>query len=86
MKSATKNFHLPLPERLYRDLQQEAKKRGRPATVVARGAIQAWLRQVRRQEVAEAITEYANRYGGTELDLDPELERAGIDSWLNSEK
>jgi hypothetical protein len=86
MKSATKNFHLPLPERLYRELQEEAKRRGRPATVVARGAIQAWLRQMRRQEVAQAIAEYAEKYGGTEFDLDPDLERAGIESWLSSEK
>jgi len=87
MRSAkNKNFHLPLPESLYEELREEAKKRGRPTTVVARGAIEAWLRQVRRQEVAEGIAAYAEKYGGTRFDLDEDLERAGIEAWVNSER
>jgi len=86
MNSVMKNIHVPLPERLYQELRKEAKKRGRPTTVVARAAIQAWLRQVRRQEVAEGIAAYAEKYAGTEFDLDKDFERAGIESWLNSEK
>lgn len=87
MKSATmKNFHLPLPQNVYADLQEEAKKRGRPTTVVARGAIEAWLRQVRRREVAEGIAAYAEKYGGTLADLDPAWEEAGLEAWRNSER
>ncbi len=86
MSSATHNFHLPLPSSLYKELKEEAKKRKRPATVVARGAIAAWLRSVRRSEISEAIAAYATEYAGTEFDLDEAFEAAGIESWLNSEK
>ena len=86
MSVAIHNFHLPLPSSLYKELKEEAKKRKRPATVVARGAIAAWLRSVRRSEISEAITAYATEYAGTEFDLDEAFEAAGIESWLNSEK
>lgn len=86
MKPATKNFHLPLSQSLYAELQEEAKKRGRPTTVVARGAIEAWLRQVRRQEIAEGIALYAEKYAGTLADLDPAWEEAGLEAWRNSER
>ncbi len=86
MTDAIRNFHLPLPDNLYEELKEEAKRRQRPATVVARGAIAAWLRQVRRSEVSEAIASYAAEYAGTGADLDEALEQAGIESWINSEK
>ncbi len=86
MIDAIRNFHLPLPESLYEELKDEARKRKRPATVLARGAIAAWLRSVRRSEVSEAIAAYATKYAGTEFDLDEAFEAAGIESWLNSEK
>lgn len=81
-----RNFHLPLPEDVYEDLKREAKKRGRPATVVARHAIEAWLRQVRRMELSEAIASYASRHAGTPADLDEAFEEAGLESWRNSER
>jgi hypothetical protein len=87
MKNATiRNFHLPLPEDLYAELKEEAERRGRPATVVARGALKAWLRQVRRMEISEEIATYAAEHAGTEADLDEALEQAGIESWIHSEK
>lgn len=39
-----KNFHLPLPERLYTLLRAEAERAQLPATTLAREAIDAWLR------------------------------------------
>jgi predicted transcriptional regulator len=86
MTDAIHNFHLPLPDSLYEELKEEAKKRKRPATVVARGAIAAWLRSVRRSEVSEAIAAYATRYAGTDADLDEAFEATGIESWLNADK
>lgn len=87
MKSATmKNFHLPLSERLYEELREQARKRGRPTTVVARSAIEAWLRQVRRQEIAEGIAAYAQEHAATPADLDPAWEEAGLEAWRNSER
>ena len=87
MATATiKNFHLPLPERLYEELKEEAKRRGRPTTVIARGAIEAWLRQVRRSEIAEGIAAYAAKYAGTPADLDEAWIEAGLEAWRNSER
>jgi hypothetical protein len=76
-----KNFHLPLPRRVYEALRQEASDLGRPATVVAREAIEAWLGERRRAVVREAIATYAVRHAGTAVDLDPALERAGLAAW-----
>jgi predicted transcriptional regulator len=81
MKSAIRNFHLPLSEDLYARLRAEAKRRGRPATAVARGAIEEWLRHARRMEVAESISAYAAGRAGTKADLDEGFEAAGLDSW-----
>ena len=33
-----------------------------------------------REEQARLIAEYAAEFGGTEFDLDPDLERAGLDN------
>jgi len=59
----TRNFHLPLPESIYRALQEEAAALKRPATSVAR----------------EAIATYAAKHAGTSADLDPALEEAGVE-------
>lgn len=86
MKSArARNFHLPLPEPLYEALQEEAKKRGRPATAVARQALEAWVRQQRRMELHESIAAYARREAGGPADLDPELEESGVESLREDE-
>ncbi len=84
-RARIRNFHLPLSEDLYAELRAEARKRGRPATVVARGALEAWLRQARLQEVAEGIAGYAVKHAGTLADLDPALEEAGLEAWRDSD-
>jgi hypothetical protein len=79
MNGAIKNFHLPLPQGVYDALREEAASLGRPATVVAREAIETWLRERRRAGVREAIATYAVRHAGTAADLDPALERASLE-------
>jgi predicted transcriptional regulator len=79
--SAVKNFHLPLPEDVYALLREEAAALGRPATVIAREAIEAWLRERRRASVREGIAAYAARHAGTTADLDPALEAASLELW-----
>ena len=87
MKDSTlRSFHLPLPAELYEELRAEARRRGRPATTVARQVIAAGLRTMRRHELAEEIAEYARANAGTSADLDPELEAAGIESLLATEE
>lgn len=79
-KEATKkNFHLPLPEDVYRALREEAAAARRPATAVAREAIELWLRERRKAVVHEAIATYAAEHAGTAADLDPALEQAAIE-------
>ena len=80
MKEATRNFHLPLPRRLYEALQEEAAASQRPATALARDAIEAWLRERRRAAVHEAVVAYAAKHAGTVADLDPTLEAASLES------
>jgi len=84
MKNATTsgplhNFHLPLPDDVYRALRDEAAAAGRPATTIARQAIETWLRERRKTILREAIAAYASENAGTTADLDPALEAAGLE-------
>jgi hypothetical protein len=74
-----KNFHLPLPEHTYALLRAEAERAEVPATMIAREAIDAWLKDQARKTRHDAIAAYALEVAGTDLDLDPGLESAGID-------
>jgi hypothetical protein len=80
MTSATKNFHLPLPEALYDELRLAAREVDQPATRFAqelmRAGLDEWRRARRRQEIAA----YARQVAGSTEDLDPELERAALTS------
>ena len=79
-----KNFHLPLPEQTYMGLRAEAERTGVPATTLAREAVDWWLRQQVRKTRHDAIASYAAEMAGTRLDLDADLESAGIDHLLNT--
>jgi hypothetical protein len=81
-----KNFHLPLPERTYAQLRAEAERVKLPATALAREAIDGWLRQQLRQTRHDQIAAYAAEMAGTDLDLDPDLEAAGIEHLLRAGK
>jgi hypothetical protein len=74
-----KNFHLPLPEQTYMRLRAEAKRTQVPATTLAREAVDEWLRQQSRKARRDAITAYATEMAGTSLDLDTDVESAGIE-------
>ena len=75
------NFHVPLPETIYQALRQEAERSKQPATVLAREAIASWLEQRDRELRQEAIKQYALELGGSQDDLDSELEAAGLEVW-----
>jgi predicted DNA-binding protein len=79
MAQTMKNLHLPLPEGLYIRLRKTADSTGRPATELAREAVQEWLENAERMETRENISEYAVKAAGTGDDLDPELEGAGLE-------
>lgn len=76
-----RNFHIPLPEDVYRMLRDEAASVKRPATVLARHAIEAWLRQKKKAALREAVAAYAAAYAGSGADFDPALEAASLELW-----
>ena len=79
-----KNFHLPLADQTYKQLRAESERRQLPAAALAREAIDAWLREQARKARHDAIAAYAARMAGTDLDLECELESAGIEHLLKT--
>jgi predicted transcriptional regulator len=77
-----RNFHVPLSPKTYEQLREEASREQRPATELARSAIEHWLALRQKAAIDEEVRAYAERWGGTEVDLDPALEAAGIEHWL----
>lgn len=81
MKSAMKrHLHLPLPEELYEALRAQAKRRGLPATAVARDAIEEWLHEAKKMAIAEGIAAYASAHADSPADLDQALEEVGLET------
>jgi hypothetical protein len=83
-KNAMKNFHVPLPDQTYTHLRAEAERVQVPATALAREAIDWWLRQQARKARHEQISTWAVQMAGTDFDLDPVLEAAGIENLLKT--
>ena len=81
-----KNFHLPLPEQTYARLRAEAERINVPATTLARQAVDWWLQEQFRKARHDAIASYAAAMAGTDLDLDPNLESAGIEHMMKNRK
>ena len=87
MKTATsRNFHIPLPEQLYLRLKEAANRQRRPATQLAKQAVEYWLLEQERLALHEEISEYAAQVAGTEADLDETLESAGLEHLADGEK
>ena len=81
-----RNFHLPLPDNIYDDLREEAQRSSRPATALARQAIEIWLRRRRKMNRHRAIASFAAEHAGSPLDLDSELEAASIDHLFETQE
>ena len=84
-KPRRRNFHLPLPDDLYASLRHEAAAAGRPATDLAREAIQGLIRARRRRALDAAVAAYASESAGSPEDLDMEMEAAAIEHLLSDE-
>lgn len=78
-RPSARNFHLPLPDPLYRRLRKEAERSGTPATRLVRDALERYLRERERQAVHDAIVEYAASTAGTGVDLDEDLQEASLE-------
>jgi len=86
MRRAERNFHVPLPDELYKRLREEAERSEQPATVLVRDAIEAWLRDKEKAALHDAIADYAARHGGTGVDIDEELEEASVQHLVAEEE
>lgn len=84
-ESTRKKIHVSLSEDLHAELFAYAERRGDPATVLAREAIEAWIERQRREELAQEIRTYASKVAGTEDDLDEELAGAAEEDLLEVE-
>ncbi|SEJ45364.1 hypothetical protein SAMN04488058_108102 [Deinococcus reticulitermitis] len=74
-----KNMHIPLSEEVYAVLLAHAKATGESVTALARGAIERLAKEIERERIRSEIAAFAAEYAGTEWDLDPELEEAGLE-------
>ena len=83
--STKKNLHVPLPEHVHTELKAQAQRIGEPATVVARRAIEERVRALKREQIADEITAYADAMAGTEFDFDPAISAAGMAVWAADE-
>ncbi|OFZ78267.1 MAG: hypothetical protein A2583_02285 [Bdellovibrionales bacterium RIFOXYD1_FULL_53_11] len=88
MKSGTgkRNFHIPLSDETYIALRHASEKTKKPATQIARDALDYWLKEQENNAIKDEITRYAKSFAKTEFDLDAGLEEAGVDYLLNAEK
>ena len=83
---AVRNFHIPLPEHLYLRLKEAAQRERRPATQLAKQAVEYWLMEQEKLALHRQISEYAAQVAGTEADLDQELEDAALQQLVASEE
>jgi len=81
-----RHIHLLMKEDLYKNLRTEAKRAGVPATAVVREAISEYLTKKKREALEKAITEYAEKHAGTDVDLDTTLEAASVEFLLEDEE
>ena len=73
------NLHVPLSGPIHDRLRAEATRSGRPATTLAREAIEAWIAERERHAVHQSIVDYASEMAGSGADLDEDLEKAGVE-------
>ncbi len=57
---------------------------GKPATVIAREAIEEHLKRLQKIIIDQSIQRWAIEVSGTALDLDSELEQAAVDFLVQS--
>ena len=72
------NLHIPLNPETYSALREESLRSHIPATVLARQAVEALLRQRERERTRDEISAWATAHAASPLDLDEALEAAGL--------
>lgn len=77
--AAIHNFHIPLPDHIYTRLREVAKRQHRPATQMAKQAVEYWLEEQEKLALHEEIASYAAHTAGSFEDLDDQLEAASLE-------
>lgn len=80
-----KTVHLPLPEDVHSLLVRHARATGESATALARAAVEKLVWELEREAIRAQVAAYAAEMAGTDHDLDPEWEDAGLDVWRRTE-
>lgn len=76
------NLYLPLPTVLEARLSALVDKLGQPTTALALELIEDGLKRRERKLCREKLSAFALECAGTDWDLDPALEAAGLESLL----
>ena len=80
VSSVSSTFEVSLTAELQSLLAEEVARTGSPPNRVVGDALLDWLRlRQRRRRVDAEIAVYATEHAGTEFDLDPQLEAAGLE-------
>lgn len=79
-----KHIHLPLAEEVHAALMNEAQRRGKSATTLAREAVEHLLLEARRQALETELEAYIQAEAGGPHDLDEALEAAGVEFLLEA--
>lgn len=79
--AAIHNFHVPLPEQVYTRLRKLAQSQHRPATHLAKQAVEYWLEEQEKLALHEEIAAYATQNAGTAEDLDEQLEASSLEQF-----
>ena len=80
VSSVSSTFELSLTPELQSLLAEEVARTGSPPNRVVSDALIDWLRRRQRcRRVDAEIAAYAAEHAGTEFDLDPQLEEAGLE-------
>jgi len=82
---AKRNPRVQLPDHFHVRLRLCSLGLGRPATVLAREAIERWLDEYERSQLDKSISRYARQAAATADDLDDELQSASLESWAEPE-
>lgn len=80
----TKNLHIPIPIQWHEKLKELATLSNSTVTELVRSAIIEFIKNQEKKAIDDAILKFASEYGGSEFDIDPDLEETSLESLRNN--
>ncbi|MFN8579190.1 MAG: hypothetical protein U0354_20360 [Candidatus Sericytochromatia bacterium] len=74
--ATTKSMNISFSIQIYEKLSEISKEQNTTVTELVRNTVIQFLKEEEKNRVIKAIEEFALEFGGTEFDLDTELEEA----------